>query len=209
MEKLLVAQALDQRDLLKKKIEDAIRKMQTVVVCKEKDTKIKGTSIEDVEKDIKADWQSVNDMIDRYNRINRAIVLSNAQTTIEFSDGTVMTKAEAISLKKRNENFLDQLLYKAENDYRQAVQIDARIDSEKEKARETYLSSVLTGTDKKAPDEATLKIIEQTVAPFSSKWIDPIDVKAKIKELTDKQNQFKSEVETLIKISNATTLIEF
>ena len=208
MEKLLIAQALDQRDLLKKKINDTIKKMKFVVVCKEKDDKINGRPIADIEQQIVSDWQSVQDMIDRYNRINKAIIQSNAVTTIEFSDGTVMTKAEAIALKKKND-FFDDIFYRANGSYNESVIAADKISREFERTREGFIQTSISGTDKKNVDEETIETINKAVSPFAPKWIDPLNIQEKIAALQAKNDQFHSEVETLIKISNATTYIEF
>lgn len=211
MEKMLVAQALDERDLLKKKIIDKIDKCKFVAICKEKDERINSTPIDKIEEDIKSDWQSIKDMIDRYNRINRAIILSNAQTIIKFKDGTEMTKAEAITLKnsKKTYNFELQLIGNATADYNDAVRKAAIIEQQQNQSREQHITSMLNGTDKKVLDEDSIKIIDGFVKPFAPKWIDPLNIKEEISNLTEKVNAFDSEVETLLKVSNATTEIEF
>ena len=214
MEKLLVAQALDQRDFLKKKINDAINSMEYVLVCKEKDTKIKGSSVEDIEERIKSDWQSVNDMIDRYNRIKKAIVLSNATTTIKFTDGTEMTKAEAIALKNSERGvsgdaFEYNLIMAAKTAFNKSIRLEDQINHNYELSREDFIKTQLQGSDKKTLDDASLEAIDKAIAPFAAKWINPLDIDKKIKELEDKHSMFKNEVDTLLKISNATTYVEF
>lgn len=211
MEKLLVTQALDERDLLKKKINDAIRKAKYVVVCKQKDKEINGIKVEDIEKTIQADWQSINDMIERYNRINSAIILSNATTTIKFKNGKEMTKAEAIALKnaKADTAFIDSLINYADSSYKVAVSLAAKIESSQADTRTNYINNTLTGNDKKNIDEDTLETIDKFVAPFGPKWINPIDIESKVKKLKEENDEFFAEVETLIKVSNATTEIEF
>lgn len=211
MEKMLVAQALDERDLLKKKIIDKISNCKFVTVCKEKDENINSTPIDKIAEDIKSDWQSIRDMIDRYDRINRAIILSNAQTIIKFKDGTEMTKAEAISLKssKKTYNFDLQIIRDATTAYNESIRKAAFIEQQQNQSREQHITSMLNGTDKKVLDEDSIKIIDGFVKPFAPKWIDPLNIKEEIDKLTEKVNAFNSEVETLLKVSNATTEIEF
>lgn len=211
MEKLLVAQALDERDLLKKKIEDAIRKAEFVIVCKEKEDKINGIAISDIEEKMKSTWQSINDMIDRYERINKAIIQSNAVTTITFKDGTTMTKAEAIARKKSKSNvdFKLLLITFASNNYTNAITKAAMIESAQAKSRDQHITSMLSGSDKKVLDEESANAIEGFVKPFGPKWIDPLNIKEKIDKLQEQEDSFNAEVETLLKISNATTEIEF
>ena len=100
MERLLVTQALDERDLLKKKISDSIRRCVVVSTARPSDTKVAtGAKIEDFEADAKASFQSVMGLIDRYERLDSAILLANAKEEIDVA-GKVMTRAAAINMRK-------------------------------------------------------------------------------------------------------------
>ena len=101
MEKMIVTQALDERDLLKKKIRDAIAKCDFVAVQKPGDDVIAQDKqkVADYEAEVKASFQSIRDMMDRYTRLDAAILLANATTKIEVA-GKTMTRAAAINLRK-------------------------------------------------------------------------------------------------------------
>ena len=92
-EQILVTKALDERDLLKKKIIRAIDDASFVATKRKKDDKCangytRGMSpvslldIEEFKQNATSQYQSINDMIKRYNDINAAITLSNATTVI-------------------------------------------------------------------------------------------------------------------------------
>ena len=101
-EKMLVTQALDERDLLVKKITDKIRKVKLVDTKKRNEDKtvMEHVTVEDFAKAAQSAWQQIMDLIDRYQRIDAAIVASNAATWVETTYGRY-TVAGAISLRNR------------------------------------------------------------------------------------------------------------
>jgi len=101
-EKMLVTQALDERDLLVKKIADKIAKASFVDTMKPNEEKvyIKRISKEDYAKEAESSYQQILDLIERFQKLDAAIVASNAQTKITTSYGT-FTVAGAISLRSR------------------------------------------------------------------------------------------------------------
>ncbi len=213
MEQLLVCQALDERDFLEKKIKDLINKMNYIVVVREKDTTYKGKSIKDLEDQIKSDWQSAVDQIDRYERICRAITHSNANTKIKFKDGREMTIAEALTLKNSIKSGVDlkgRLAYNASLAFTEAMRKEQDIERSQNGRREDYINTQLSNqSDNKSISEEFIEAIGQLMAPYNAKVVDPIGISDKIDKLNSDVEAFKSEVETLIKISNATTMIEF
>ena len=82
---MLVTQALDERDLLVKKIGDKIQKIQVVDTKKrnEEKTVTARVTVEEYGNSASAAYQQIMDLIDRYQRIDAAIVASNASTTLK------------------------------------------------------------------------------------------------------------------------------
>ena len=101
-EKMLVTQALDERDLLVKKIADKIEKASFVDTIKPNEEKVyaKKISKEEYAKEAEAAYQQIVDLVDRFQKLDAAIVDSNAKTEITTSYGT-FTVAGAISLRSR------------------------------------------------------------------------------------------------------------
>ena len=101
-EKMLVTQALDERDLLVKKITDKIVKASFVDTMKPNEDKVfvKRISKEEYAQEAEAAYQQIIDLIDRFQKIDAAIVASNANTEITTSYGS-FTVAAAISLRSR------------------------------------------------------------------------------------------------------------
>ena len=101
-EKMLVTQALDERDLLVKKIADKIEKASFVDTIKPNEEKVYAKRIdkEEYAREAESAYQQIVDLIDRFQKIDAAIVDSNARTEIATSHGT-FTVAGAISLRSR------------------------------------------------------------------------------------------------------------
>ena len=101
-EKMLVTQALDERDLLVKKIADKIAKASFVDTIKPNEDKVfaKRTSKEEYAKEAESAYQQITDLIDRFQKIDAAIVASNATTIIKTKYGEY-TVAAAIAQKQR------------------------------------------------------------------------------------------------------------
>ena len=101
-EKMLVTQALDERDLLVKKINSKIAKASFVDTIKPNEEKVFAGNMkkEDYAKEAEAAFQQIMDLIDRYQKIDAAIVASNASTFVTTSYGTYSV-AGAIALRNR------------------------------------------------------------------------------------------------------------
>ena len=83
-EKMLVTQALDERDLLVKKIADKIAKASFVDTIKPNEDKVYAKRIgkEEYAKEAESAYQQIVDLIERFQKIDAAIVDSNAKTEI-------------------------------------------------------------------------------------------------------------------------------
>ena len=84
-EEMLVTQALDERELLVKKINDKIQKGSFVDTIKNNAEKVYENQIsrEEFERQAQAAYQQIVDLIARYQKIDAAIVDSNANTWIK------------------------------------------------------------------------------------------------------------------------------
>lgn len=86
-EKMLVTQALDERDLLVKKIQDKIAKASFTDVKKHNEKKVIDRRVleETFRQEAESAYQQIMDLIDRFQKIDAAIVASNAATMIHTS----------------------------------------------------------------------------------------------------------------------------
>ena len=88
-ERMLVTQALDERDLLRKKIEDKTRKARFVDIVKPNESNVFESRVtrEEFAKQVEGSYQQIMDLIDRYQRFDAAIVASNAAMTVKTGYG--------------------------------------------------------------------------------------------------------------------------
>lgn len=216
-EKMLVTQALDERDLLVKKIADKIAKASFVDTIKPNEEKVyaKRISREDYTKEAEASYQQIMDLIERYQRIDAAIVASNAKNEISTSYGT-FTVAGAISLRSRlrglgvyedEADFEGNLQNKLRAEYNERVRFCDTKNSQLQSTAEDMRLSIL-GRDSKTKDDKPLSVVEAYVKENTTELVDPLDVKKKLEALEEKRSSLLSELDTQIKVSNATTFIE-
>ena len=214
MEKMLVAQALDERDFLRDKIIDKINSLKgkLVVTVKASDTTTPtGVTIDEFKENAKSSYQSIKDLIKRYRDINLAINESNIKETVTVGDKTY-TRAEAIALRseyqstKSIDKILNNLLIsEASNGLaRYTTTVDAF-----ERHRRDFINSILGRDNSKDSDTNDLvKALEDFMIKGKPVLIDPLEITTKYDEISQEKTKFFKDLETAIKVSNATTFIE-
>lgn len=216
-DKMLVTQALDERDLLVKKIQDKIKKANFVDTIKPNEEKVLDARVsrEEFAKDAESAYQQIQDLIERFQKIDAAIVASNANTTINTSYGS-FTVAGAISLRSRlrgagsydcDADFETALQLKMEKDFQTRVTVAEMKNKQLQSTAESMRLSIL-GKDTKVKDEKPLEVVEAYVKENTTELVDPLDVQKKVAALQEKRDTLLSELDTQIKVSNATTFIE-
>ena len=217
MAKMLVTKALDERDLLEKRIRDKIAKASFVDTMRNNEETVFDARLskKEFEQQAKASLQQILDLIDRFHKIEAAIVASNAKTKIKTDYGTY-TVAGAIALRKRlqakdfrnqSTDFESVLCEKMKTEYQ--IRIDYAEDENRnlESSAEQMRLSIL-GKDSKAKDDKPLEVVDKYVQENSTALVDPLDIKKRIEDLTEKNTALLTELNTQIKVSNATTFID-
>lgn len=216
-EKMLVTQALDERDLLVKKISDKIAKASFVDTIKPNEDKVYAKRItrEEYAKEAESAYQQIVDLIERFQKIDAAIVDSNAGTEIKTSYGT-FTVAGAISLRSRLRgggtyegaaDFEGKLKDKLKTEYSERVRTCDLKNSQLQSTADGMRLSIL-GKDAKNKDDKPLGVVDAYVKENMTELVDPLDVKKKLEALEEKRSKLLTELDTQIKVSNATTFIE-
>ncbi len=220
--KLLITQALDERALLVKKINDKIESAQFVDIKKSNEENVAVSLIpeETFRQKAESSYQQIMDLIDRYQKIDAAIIYSNAVTTIETSYGS-FTVAAVIALKNRlkaaekndlykrdPENAFEKLLEKKLNQElsRHISMKDTKNKSLSETAENMRLS--ILGKESRNKEDNSLEVVAEYVKQNTYELIDPLNASEKIEALRMESVTLLSELETAIKVSNATTFIE-
>ena len=216
-DKMLVTQALDERDLLVKKIKDKISKASFVDTIKPNEEKVMESRVtrDEFAKDAGSAYQQIMDLIDRYQKIDAAIVASNAVTKINTSYGEFAV-AGAISLRSRlrgkspyqwDADFEFSLQNKMAQEFAKRLEFAENKNRQLQNTAENMRLSIL-GKDTKVKDEKPLEVVEAYVHENTTELVDPLDVQKKIASLQEKRDTLLTELDTQIKVSNATTFIE-
>lgn len=101
-----------------------------------------------------------------------------------------------LNLYTRMKNELDRRLLSIDNKNKQL-----------EATAESMRLSIL-GKDFKTKDDKPLEVVNAYVYENTTELVDPLDVQKKIDEMQEKRAKLLSELDTQIKVSNATTFIE-
>lgn len=246
--RITVVQALDERDLLVKRIMSKTQKAQFVDIMKPKAsvTWQKRMPRAAFAAEAQSALQQIQDLIARYDRLNAAITLSNATTFLETSQGR-MTVSCAIALRNRLRgsgtygdltDFEGRLVKKMESSYKEELDLQRKKNeavrreaaaSKKGKAsgRNSAQIVVLQGTgsqgkskeasvgagegkgtgDGRSPGAAAEGRRQERDMDLM-RMVDPLNIRRKAEEITERRDALLSELETKIKISNATTFVD-
>lgn len=215
--KMLVTEALDERDLLLKKISDKISKARFADTVKRNEAKVYDARItkEDFEKEAKASFQQIMDLIERFRKIDIHIIESNANTYIETSYGR-MSVAAAVSLRGRMSGtstyedraaFERNLVKAMQLQYDECVEFAESCNQKLQSTAEEMRLSIL-GKCTQVKEDKPLEIVDAYVRENTTELADPLGIQKKVEEILQKRDDFLRELDTQIKISNATTFIE-
>ena len=104
-------------------------------------------------------------------------------------------------------DFEGKLQEKLNNEYNERVRFCDLKNSQLKNTAASMRLSIL-GRDAKAKDDKPLGVVDAYVKENTTELVDPLDVKKKLEQLEEKRNTLLTELDTQIKVSNATTFIE-
>jgi len=203
--KLSIHRALTELKMLNHRIEAATNEVSAVLANRKSNSKINGVEIQEYEKQMQASYDKVVSLVDYRNRIKALVVESNAKTKVIVGK-EAMTVAEAIE-RKQSIQYEKELLEVMQQQYRSAINTVAKENDALPAKLETYLVNILGNKDKQSPEEVKLHT-ETFMKRNEYELIDPMNVKKKIETLSNRIEEFESEVDAVLSESNATTFIE-
>lgn len=212
-EQMTVHKGLAELKTIDGRINKAISEGVYVIANKHSNEKIKGKSISDFKETMKSSYQKATDLINRRNALKRAIVLSNANTKVTVG-GVEYTVAEAIEMKNHGMEFKATLMRTMayQNDSAQ-TEINRNSGDAIEKRAEQYVLSVIQAQPKDSKmtvDSDAMKALRKTYIENNTyDLIDPLNVTDLIEKLTEEINEFNTEIDAALSVSNALTVIEF
>lgn len=164
-----------------------------------------GSPVADVERQLKANLQSVQDMIQERSKLKSAVVASNAVTKVTIA-GVDMTVAQAIERKAsiQQEQFLLTNLIAQ----RRRVTADVEGTNRDVKQRLDKLIETAVGKDRKVDQAEVEAITEPFLKQNQAQYVDPLGIDALIEKMEAEISGFLSEVDYSLSESNAVTTVE-
>jgi len=207
MEKMTIHRALSELKLIDSRILKAIDAIQPTGLM-QKDKLVNGFYPKDeFEKNAHAKLQSVQDLIERKNKIKSAIVQANSTTKIKIAEDE-MTIAEAINQRaiiELKKQLIQNLIKKHNNAKAQSERNNKEIDDNAVK-----LASVALAKDNvKINDGDAVAITGPFIEKNRFNLIDPLKVEELTEKMQEKIDAFESEVDAVLSEINAITIIEF
>ena len=207
-EKMTVHKALAELKTLDDRINSEITGSVFVRANRHNNMKIFGKTIPDFMADTESSYQSVKALINRRNAMKRAVVLSNAITKVNIG-GVEYTVAEAIEMNNHGMENLVELRNCLREQYSSVKRMVESENGDKlVKACENYIQATF-GTKEKInnPDIETAQKVYMANNTYDI--VTGFDIEKIIKELTDRIDAFKAEIDSALSVSNALTVIEF
>ena len=207
-EKMTVHKALAELKTLDDRINSEIAGSVFVRANRHNNMKIFGKTIPDFMADTESSYQSVKALINRRNAMKRAVVLSNAITKVNIG-GVEYTVAEAIEMNNHGMENLVELRNCLREQYSSVKRMVESENGDKlVKACENYIQATF-GTKEKInnPDIETAQKVYMANNTYDI--VTGFDIEKIIKELTDRIDAFKAEIDSALSVSNALTVIEF
>lgn len=207
MEKLLVTQALNELKLLDSRIVNEICKSKFVASAKTVEKNITPyCSKEDFITKAKSSFDSINALIERKSKIKAAVIASNATTKVEIN-GVIMTVAEALELKTSIGYKQDMLtdmkaqLASAKSEMeKKNLDLERKIDN---------ILETMVSKDAKTKKDDFKEITDPMRTNGEYSLVDPLRIEDVIEKLENEIEGFKSNVDSVLQISNCITTIEF
>ena len=207
-EKMTVHKALAELKTLDDRINSEITGSVFVRANRHNNTKIFGKAIPDFMADTESSYQSVKALINRRNAMKRAVVLSNAITKVNIG-GVEYTVAEAIEMNNHGMENLVELRNCLREQYSSVKRMVESENGDKlVKACENYIQATF-GTKEKINNPDIEMAQKAYMANNTYDIVTGFDIEKVIKELTDRIDAFKAEVDSALSVSNALTVIEF
>ena len=101
------------------------------------------------------------------------------------------------------------LMSKMEKDYKLISDLITRNNNITDQNKNNYLQAIIAkNDDKKAATNEQIEHVSKLVEDDYSEFVDPINITDEIKKLREEDNDLRNKIQTAIKISNATTIIE-
>lgn len=205
MAELTITKCLSDLKLLDKRINRGIYNGEFVGHTVGQNKKVNHTEVEEFKNNVKNNYESVKDLISRRNKIKSAIVSSNAKTEVTVA-GEKYTVAEAIE-RKTSIAYEEELLGRMKQNLANESNTVDRVNDRVKESLDGLLESMFSGESKRNK-EGMEAFTESYNRENKAELVDPLGIKKVIEELEANIEDFLSEVDEVLSVSNATTVVE-
>jgi hypothetical protein len=198
---ITITRALAELKLLDKRITKGIRELKCAVIH----TRLSKMNIDSFKNETLAEWQSINDLVTRREKMKTAIMNSNNVTSVKIG-GKTYTIAEAIETKK-SIGYRKTLLEHLKREFVALEQSKVQQDETIQRRIDSLLETEMGKDNKKTDPEAIEQLTKAIKTSNSYEVIDPIRLEEKIKLLTTEIDDFELNVDFVLSESNSRTKI--
>lgn len=206
-ETMTIHKGLAELKILDGRIKKEIQNGSYCAANKHSNEKINGIPIDDFKKSVQGTYDKVTDLINRRKAIKKAVVLSNAKTTVKIAD-VEYTVAEAIEMKNHGIELEALLINAMDKQYQQAqAEVNRQNGNNLEERADQYVTAIYGQKEGKTNSADIDKVRKDFLEANSYEIVDPINVPEKVEELRQKIDAFMADVDSALSVSNALTEI--
>lgn len=206
MAKITLTRALKERQVLPQRITDKIQELKPVAVVTSGKAPAGYTDKKEFIMEQKGKFQSAQDMITRYTKLEAAIAVANATTNVKIGKDK-MTIAEAIKLR----GDVQKLKHKMSNQLRlkfQSAKNDMKLAESMLQERLDNMLVQTFGKNAKVDAKDAKAVTDTFTAANKVELIDAIDVKKEIEKITNELDNLETEIDLSLSEINAKTTID-
>ena len=227
MAKMTIRRANHERKMLDKKIQDlgdkTLSGSNALLGYYQKFHPFIGTkSAEEFEKTVKENWQSLNDLIARREKLNRAVMMANATTMVTVPKFVTLdqkldlgeeVKTEEISISSaiaRKQYYLTILKGLMENIRSHTTGVANKFAADTKRLNKDMVDQLNKqfGPESSQNAEARIKYQEGIKSNFEVVLIDPLKMEDRTKAIRDYLDAYIIEIDSIISKATETTEIE-
>ena len=206
-ETMNIHKALCELKLLDARIAKEVNALTAVGVTKKVAQMVGSRKVTDFTAAATDQYKKISDLIARRAAIKKAVVLSNAKTTVTIA-GTEYTVAEAIEMKNHGLDGKKMLLTRLVAQLTGTETSVQMANDRAERDADAYVQSIFGGKDSKNNAVEVAAARKAYLESQAVEMVDVLDVRKLIQKLDDEINAFTSEVDSILSTSNANTNIE-
>jgi len=206
-EQMTVHKALSELKIIGNRIETAIADTTVVIANRHSNSKIHGMNISDFVKSMRAKHQSAEDLIKRRDALKRAVVLSNATTKVNITDAEYSV-AEAIEMKNTGIEYKKDMLRVMREQYENAKKLCTYENDRLAKKADEYIMGMYQSKDITKMSEDMQRSRDEYIAQNTYELVETVKILEEIAKLDEEIANFTSEVDSVLSVSNALTIID-